>query len=50
MGRGTHAYTIADAATGVIEKGEVRVKDLLDLQPWPPLDGSIPDVGAPAKA
>jgi hypothetical protein len=50
MGRGTHAYTIADAATGVIERGKVRVKDLEALQPWPPLDGTIPDVGAPEKA
>jgi len=36
MGRGTHAWTIADAATGVRERGEIAVKDLLDLQPWPP--------------
>lgn len=50
MGRGTHAYVIADAATGVMETGNVRVKDLVELQPWPPLDGTIPDVGAPAKA
>lgn len=35
MGRGTHAWTIADAATGVRETGEIRVKELLDLQPWP---------------
>jgi hypothetical protein len=50
MGQGTHAYTIADAAAGVLETGKVRVKDLVDLQPWPPLDGTIPDVGEPAKA
>jgi hypothetical protein len=35
MGRGTHAWTIADAATGVRETGEIVVKDLLGLQPWP---------------
>ena len=37
MGRETHAWTIADAATGVRETGEVAVHDLLDLQPWPPM-------------
>lgn len=36
MGQGTHAWTIADAATGVRESGKIRVKDLLQLQPWPP--------------
>jgi len=35
MARGTHAWTISDAATGVRETGEIRVKDLLGLQPWP---------------
>ena len=35
MGRATHAWTIADAATGVRESGQIVVKDLLDLQPWP---------------
>ncbi|MGB5192470.1 MAG: DUF3556 domain-containing protein [Polyangiales bacterium] len=35
MGRGTHAWTIADAATGVRETGKIRVRDLLELQPWP---------------
>lgn len=35
MGRGTHAWTIADAATGVRERGEIEVNGLLDLQPWP---------------
>ncbi len=35
MGRGFHAWTIADAATGVRETGKIAVKDLLDLQPWP---------------
>ncbi|MFZ1862931.1 MAG: DUF3556 domain-containing protein [Polyangiales bacterium] len=35
MGRPCHAWTIADAATGVLETGQIRVKDLLDLQPWP---------------
>jgi hypothetical protein len=41
MGRGTHAWTIADAATGVLETGEIRVKDLLDLQPWPTAAGDV---------
>ena len=50
MGQGTHAYTIADAATGVMETGKIRVKDLLELQPWPPLDGSTPGAASPAKA
>ena len=35
MGRATHAWTIADAATGVRESGQIVVKDLLGLQPWP---------------
>ncbi len=35
MGRATHAWTIADAATGVRETGEIVVKELLGLQPWP---------------
>jgi hypothetical protein len=38
MGRPTHSWTIADAATGVRETGAIRVKDLLDLQPWPPME------------
>jgi len=29
------AYTIANAAKGVLEQGEVEVKNLLELQPWP---------------
>ena len=37
MGQPTHSWTIADAATGVRETGRIRVKDLLDLQPWPPI-------------
>jgi hypothetical protein len=37
MGRATHSWTIADAATGVRETGKIVVKDLLELQPWPPL-------------
>ncbi len=40
MGRATHTWTISDAATGVRETGEIAVKDLLELQPWPPLPGS----------
>lgn len=35
MGRSTLAYTIADAATGVIDTGEVDVGPLRSLQPWP---------------
>jgi hypothetical protein len=35
MGQGTHSWTIADAARGVLETGKIRVKDLLELQPWP---------------
>jgi len=37
MGQPTHSWTIADAATGVRESGKVVVKDLLELQPWPPM-------------
>jgi hypothetical protein len=29
------AWTIADAATGVLERGRVAVADLRDLEPWP---------------
>ncbi len=39
MGRPTHSWTIADAATGVRETGKIRVKDLLELQPWPTAAG-----------
>jgi hypothetical protein len=28
------AWTIADAATGVMESGETSVRSLLPLQPW----------------
>ena len=42
MGQGTHSWTIADAATGVRGTGKIRVKDLLDLQPWPPMRESLP--------
>jgi hypothetical protein len=37
MGQGTHAWTIADAATGTRATGKIAVKDLLELQPWPPM-------------
>ena len=37
MGQRTHAWMIADAATGVRETGKIVVKDLLELQPWPPM-------------
>jgi hypothetical protein len=35
MGRPTLAWTIADAASGVRERGEVAVSELRALQPWP---------------
>ncbi len=35
MGRPSLSWTIADAATGVRETGKIKVRDLLDLQPWP---------------
>jgi hypothetical protein len=50
MGRGTHSWTIADAATGVLETGKIRVKDLLHLQPWPPMEDASPGAEAIAKA
>jgi hypothetical protein len=37
MGQRTHAWTIADAATGIRETGKIVVEDLLVLQPWPPM-------------
>jgi hypothetical protein len=35
MGRPALTWTIADAATGVRETGEIEVRSLLALQPWP---------------
>ncbi len=35
MGGVGHAWTIADAATGVLERGRIPVSDLLERQPWP---------------
>jgi hypothetical protein len=35
VGRPGMAYRIVDAASGEVERGEVRVRDLLALQPWP---------------
>jgi hypothetical protein len=35
MGRRTLPWTIADAATGVRESGEIAASDLVQLQPWP---------------
>ncbi len=35
MGRPTLSFTIADAAKGILETGTIKVRDLLDLQPWP---------------
>jgi len=49
MGRPTMAWTIADAATGVIATGKVDVNDLRDLQPWPDA-ASWPNSGAGASS
>lgn len=35
LGRSTMAYTVADAAAGVLSTGHVNVKELLSRQPWP---------------
>jgi Transmembrane protein of unknown function (DUF3556) len=35
MGRSTLAWAIADAAAGIRERGEIEVRDLEALQPWP---------------
>jgi hypothetical protein len=35
MGGTSLAWTIQDAASGVQETGEIQVRDLLALQPWP---------------
>lgn len=35
MGRSKFAWSIADAATGVRETGEMDVRELVGLQPWP---------------
>jgi hypothetical protein len=48
MGQGTHAWTIADAATGVLDRGKIRVRDLLELQPWP--ETWEPSLGAEDRA
>ena len=34
LGRGTQAYRIVDAATGLVEAGELSVADLRRQQPW----------------
>lgn len=34
LGRKDIAYRIADAATGTIEAGRVKVDDIIDRQPW----------------
>jgi hypothetical protein len=34
LGRGTLEYRIADASTGQIERGELRVSELRERQPW----------------
>ncbi|WP_340374667.1 DUF3556 domain-containing protein [Streptomyces sp. SS7] len=33
--RQTQAYEVHDAALGLLEKGQVKVRDMLDRQPWP---------------
>jgi hypothetical protein len=38
--RATHAYRIVDAALGELERGSIRVADLIDRQPWD--DSPIP--------
>jgi hypothetical protein len=50
LGQPTHSWTIADAATGIRESGKIAVKDLLDLQPWPPMETPSSGAGAQAKA
>ena len=34
VGRATMAWRIVDAASGVLERGEVNVKALEEVQPW----------------
>jgi hypothetical protein len=34
FGRATQAYRIADAKTGVLERGELSVPELCSRQPW----------------
>ena len=36
MGGNAMAYVIADAASGIMERGQIPVAPLLALQPWPP--------------
>ncbi len=36
MGRARWDWTISDAATGVIEKGQTRIDEVIDVQPWDP--------------
>ncbi|MEQ1504265.1 MAG: DUF3556 domain-containing protein [Myxococcota bacterium] len=45
--RGTQAWTIADAADGVLATGEVVVAELAELQPWP---DAISAASTPAPA
>jgi hypothetical protein len=33
--RQSQAYEVHDAALGLLERGEVRVQDMLARQPWP---------------
>jgi hypothetical protein len=40
-----HHWEILDAATGVVEEGHIRVRDLLATQPWPSQDGGPPAEG-----
>jgi hypothetical protein len=42
MGRPNLSWKIADAAKGVLEEGQIAVRDLLPLQPWPTTSNSLP--------
>jgi hypothetical protein len=39
LGRAVQPYRIVDAATGIVEEGEVDVADMVSRQPW---DGDLP--------
>ena len=41
-GRGRQCYRIADAATGEVERGYIKVDDMVTRQPWLGGDGAIP--------
>lgn len=47
--RPTQAYRIVDAATGELERGTVRVADMIVRQPWDtdlPIDVAVTDAGS----